>query len=507
MSFFKKNQPSAEVSAQQPELETSQDFTDPRLEFRITVDTQHVDDLYAALEHSYEDDPIVFSKVLERPVQKASLMASRDDKSFLLYGMVELESEKMVEPVFNLIQTSLRLLDEDVKLRELSGSFIVQNDDARILVAKGGSYSDRNQIIVSTGKIRTGYHSYSEAFSAPESSIESFRTHMEHIIGGMTLAMALAYDESRHTIEPETIQLTMPRQKTRLPDFGSFDQPKTSKTPEDISKQFGVEFPKVTFDEIGGQVKAKEEIQGLAFAITHPEVYAKWGTRPPKGILLHGPPGTGKTLLAKALASEANAAFYAITPSDITAKWYGESERKVKEIFEVAQKQEKAIIYFDELDAIIPRRDGGAHEATQRVVSTILQYLDGVKSSDSVMVVASTNRKDAIDAAMLRPGRLDRLVEVELPNESDRSEIFSIHAMRAEHLAGRVLFEDSVDYSELALQTEGFSGADIAEIVRRTLEMKVRTEAYGLEPSNVDVSDIRHEIEQYERNRPKPTND
>ena len=258
-----------------------------------------------------------------------------------------------------------------------------------------------------------------------------------------------------------------------------------------------IDRPNVTFDEIGGQETAKREVEGLAFALSNPDLYKKWGTRPPKGVLLYGPPGTGKTLMAKALASQAKARFLHIKASDIGSKWYGESEQIVEQIFQFAGENGKTIIYFDEIDSIAPPRDG-KHEATQKVIGTLLQNIDGIGSSDNVMIVASTNKLQNIDEAMLRPGRLDRLVDVGLPDEQGIKQIFGIHQQKVNKAADRELF-DGVDTEHIAEMMKGFSGADIAEIIRRTLEEKVRQEGIGKEPGLVTTGDIVGEIKAYER--------
>jgi ATP-dependent 26S proteasome regulatory subunit len=271
------------------------------------------------------------------------------------------------------------------------------------------------------------------------------------------------------------------------------------KTAESLKDKLQVEKPNISFEDIGGQDKAKREIQGLSFAIKNPELYKKWGTKPPKGILLYGPPGTGKTLMAKALATEADANFLSISISDITSKWYGESEKLMQEVFDLAKDSEgKTILFFDEVDAIAPERDN-ASEASRRIVSTMLTKLDGIGSNPNVMVVCATNRLEAIDPALTRPGRLDKLVEVPLPDADGRKQIFKIHIKQADKLAGRELF-NGVDFDEVVNKTDKTSGADIAEIIRRTLEEKVRQEgAYGSEPGAITTKDIVKEIEGYER--------
>lgn len=266
---------------------------------------------------------------------------------------------------------------------------------------------------------------------------------------------------------------------------------------EDITDTLEVNVDDVTFESIGGQQKAKTELEGLVFAVANPEIYKNWGTKPPKGILLHGPPGTGKTLLAKALAAKANARFLHIKSSDIGSMWYGESERIMQGIFAHADRDGgKSIIYFDEIDTVVPQRDG-SHEATQKVIGTLLQNIDGIDASSNITVLASTNRIDAVDSAMLRPGRLDKHIEVALPTSEERLEIFSVHMAIAERIAERTLFEN-IDTDNLAKTTERYSGADIAEVIRRALEQKVRQEGEQLNPTLVQNEDINAAIRAYE---------
>lgn len=266
-----------------------------------------------------------------------------------------------------------------------------------------------------------------------------------------------------------------------------------------LKKAIEIEKPNVSFEDVGGQEGAKREIQGLSFAIKNPDLYKKWGTKPPRGILLFGPPGTGKTLMAKALATEAEAKFYHVKVSDISSMWYGQSEKLMQGVFDLAKENGPSIIFFDEVDAIASQRDY-SHEATQRVVSILLENLDGMESCPNIMVVASTNRPGAVDPALKRPGRIDRLVEVPLPDAEGRKQIFTIHCAKAERIAEKPVFNE-VDWNGIVAQTDKMSGADIAEIVRRTLEDKVRKEGIGEEPGAVTTEDIAREIKAYERIR------
>ncbi|MGH2353109.1 MAG: ATP-binding protein [Chloroflexota bacterium] len=232
------------------------------------------------------------------------------------------------------------------------------------------------------------------------------------------------------------------------------------------------------FDEVGGQEDAKRELQAICLAIREPEAYRRWGARPPKGVLMYGPPGTGKTLLARCLAQESGARFVHVRATDIASKWYGEAERRLQAVFDQARRQPPAVLFFDEIDALARARED-SHEATHRVVSTLLENMDGLEETPGVMVVAATNRPEVVDPALTRPGRFDRLVEVPMPNRTGRQAIFRVHLRKAEQQAGRRLFEpmDGAAWDELLDASASFSGAEIAEVVRRALEAKVRAGA------------------------------
>ncbi|MBR9690692.1 ATP-binding protein [Candidatus Woesearchaeota archaeon] len=267
-----------------------------------------------------------------------------------------------------------------------------------------------------------------------------------------------------------------------------------------LLENISIERPNITFKDVGGQKKAKKEIASLSFAIKNPKLYESWGTTPAKGILLHGPPGTGKTLMAKALANEAEAVFYNVKVSDITNMWYGQSEKYMQEVFDLAKNNHKTIIFFDELDSLARDRYS-SHEASGRILTVMQENLDGISNIDNVMVVGSTNLKDKIDPALLRPGRFDRLIEVPLPDREGRYQIFEIHMKNAQNKAKRHLFEP-LNIEKILDMTNDYSGADIAEIVRRTLEEKVRVHAStGKEPGKINTPDLLNEINNYERNK------
>ncbi|MBI5166395.1 MAG: 26S protease regulatory subunit [candidate division NC10 bacterium] len=274
-----------------------------------------------------------------------------------------------------------------------------------------------------------------------------------------------------------------------------------------LEKRFGdlrgkmemVPSPEAPLEDIGGLGAAKREIQGLSFALRNPELHQRWGTTPPKGILLYGPPGTGKTLLAKALASLAQTVFYHLRIPNIISKWHADSGEVIQEVFALVKEAGRGILFLDEVDALA--LDRGSEEtrgASRRLVNTILENLDELKAYDQILVVASTNRPDAVDPALISPGRIDRLIEVPLPGSEDKRQILEIHQRKAERIAGRRLFQ-GLDYDSILARTVKMTGSDLAEVIRRTLEEKVRLEGSGGPAELVTTEDILREIENYRR--------
>ncbi|MEP7130134.1 MAG: CDC48 family AAA ATPase, partial [Sphingomicrobium sp.] len=244
-----------------------------------------------------------------------------------------------------------------------------------------------------------------------------------------------------------------------------------------------VEAPTVTWDDVGGLDEAQGRLrEGVELPLKHPEAFRRLGIRPAKGFLLYGPPGTGKTLLAKAAARESEANFIATKSSDLLSKWYGESEQQIARLFNRARQVAPTIIFFDELDSLVPMRGGGLGEpqVTERVVNTILAEMDGLEELHNVVVIGATNRPTLIDPALLRPGRFDELIYVGTPDTAGRRRILAIQT-RDMPLA------DDIDLESLAKRTERFTGADLEDLVRRAGLTALRG---GLDAAKVSMADF-----------------
>ena len=224
----------------------------------------------------------------------------------------------------------------------------------------------------------------------------------------------------------------------------------------------------ITYEDIGGLHGEVDRVREMIeLPMKHPEVFHKLGVEPPRGILMHGPPGTGKTLIAKAVANESGAHFLHIAGPEIMGKYYGESEQRLRDIFEEAEEKSPSIIFIDEIDSIAPKREDVYGEVERRVVAQLLSLMDGLEDRGHVVVIAATNRVNAIDPALRRPGRFDREVEIGVPDLDDRIEILQIH------VRGMPLCED-VNLYELAETTHGFVGADLSALTRESAMKALR---------------------------------
>ncbi|CAH8658706.1 unnamed protein product [Heterobilharzia americana] len=232
-----------------------------------------------------------------------------------------------------------------------------------------------------------------------------------------------------------------------------------------------VEVPNVTWNDIGGLETVKQELQELVqYPVEHPDKFLKFGMTPSKGVLFYGPPGCGKTLLAKAIANECQANFISIKGPELLTMWFGESEANVRDIFDKARQAAPCVLFFDELDSIAKARGGSVGDAggaADRVINQLLTEMDGMSAKKNVFIIGATNRPDIIDGAILRPGRLDQLIYIPLPDESSRVNILKAN-LRKSPIA------KDVDLNYLAKVTQGFSGADLTEICQRACKQAIR---------------------------------
>jgi transitional endoplasmic reticulum ATPase len=266
-----------------------------------------------------------------------------------------------------------------------------------------------------------------------------------------------------------------------------------------------IEVPAVRWNEIGGLESVKQElIEAVEWPLKYPEAFIAINTRPPKGVLLFGPPGTGKTMLAKAIATESEANFISIKGPELLSKYVGESEKAIRETFRKARQAAPTIIFFDEIDSMVPTR-GTAFDSgvTERIVSQILTEIDGLEELKNVVVVAATNRPDMVDPALLRPGRLERYIYIRPPDQNERELIFDIH------LKGKPLAAD-INVKELANRAQGYVGADIEAICHEAAIIALRDWIKpGMDRETVkkEVLNVRIQNEHFEKafNMVRPT--
>jgi transitional endoplasmic reticulum ATPase len=249
-----------------------------------------------------------------------------------------------------------------------------------------------------------------------------------------------------------------------------------------------VEVPTVRWIDVGGLGEVKQDLQeAVEWPLKKPEVFKRVGVEPPKGILLFGPPGCGKTMLARAVATESEANFISIKGPELFSKWVGESEKAIREVFRKGRTAAPSIIFFDELDSVVPRRGSGYGDSgvSERVISQLLTELDGIESLENVVVIGATNRPDIIDPAILRPGRFDRLIYVPAPDHATRYQILKLHtqAMPLAH---------DVDLDQLATQTQSYSGADLEAVCREAGLVSLRK---NIETKEVTLEDFRDGLE------------
>ena len=256
-----------------------------------------------------------------------------------------------------------------------------------------------------------------------------------------------------------------------------------------------VESPNVRWDDIGGLASVKQELmEAVEWPLAYPQLFSHMAATPPKGIMLFGPPGTGKTLMAKAVATESQANFISVKGPEFLSKWVGESEKAVRETFRKARQAAPTVLFFDEMDSIAPARGGGTSDShvTERVISQILSEMDGLEALHNVVVVAATNRPDIIDPALLRPGRFDRMIEIGMPDQEARLEILKIHTKKRP-LAG------DVDLAAISKKTDGYSGADLANVCNEAVMLAIREYVLAGKPQDEEeIAKYRIESRHFE---------
>ena len=251
-----------------------------------------------------------------------------------------------------------------------------------------------------------------------------------------------------------------------------------------------IEVPTVHWSDIGGLEEVKQDLsEAVEWPLKSPEIFKRLGIKPPKGILLYGPPGCGKTLLARAVATESEANFITIKGPEVFSKWVGESEKAIREVFRKARMAAPTVIFFDEIDSLLPRRGLGFADSgvTQRVISQLLTEMDGIVTLEDIVVIAATNRPDIVDPAVLRPGRFDRLIYVPQPDEKSRLEIFNIYTKN-------MPLTKDVDVAHLAIVTKNYSGADIEALCREAAMYALRKDVNAKEVTMTDFQEAMKRI-------------
>jgi len=269
-------------------------------------------------------------------------------------------------------------------------------------------------------------------------------------------------------LEDDTIDVEVLDQLAVTMDNFRFAKEKTN--PSAI-REVSVEIPNVTWEDVGGLEETKSELREMVqYPVEHPEMFQYFGMAASKGVLFYGPPGCGKTLLAKAIANECQANFISIKGPELLTMWFGESESNVRDIFDKARSAAPCVLFFDELDSIAKQRGGSAGDgggAADRVINQLLTEMDGMNSKKNVFIIGATNRPDIIDSAVMRPGRLDQLIYIPLPDKASRISIFNANTKNSP-------VNEEVDFNYMAEMTNGFSGADITEICQRACKTAIR---------------------------------
>jgi transitional endoplasmic reticulum ATPase len=323
--------------------------------------------------------------------------------------------------------------------------------DDKIYIQKADSLSAKRVVLAPTQQIRlVGGHQYLLRLLDGRPLMKGQRLRVETVSNPLSFIVISTQPSGPVTVTRNTILVVK----------------------EQIIEELEVHQTHLTYEDIGG---LRREIglirEMIELPLRHPEIFEKLGIEPPKGVLLHGPPGTGKTMIAKAVANETDANFVSISGPEIMSKYYGESEKQLREIFDEAEKAAPTVIFIDEIDSIAPKREEVTGEVERRVVAQLLSLMDGLKKRGQVIVIAATNRPNAVDAALRRGGRFDREIEIGIPNRNGRLEILQVHTR------GMPLSEEMSDEKgmrEIAEMTHGFVGADLASLCKEAAMHAIR---------------------------------
>lgn len=459
-------------------------------------DNKHPGEVYEAANKGHSGT--LAYKWLDKPLRNVQLTMASGRDDFNLYGTLEYkyhgttqnEAQRKTKATFEKVSELLskQAITESFEPYEQDSRLIFEAENGTPLALGVGSGEHENtQLQITTGYLEKDDGSRQVILSSLELEEAKFKNALSDILGALAVATEVTYKDIARRAMPEySIPVTPPNPKTaeKLPEA----QTQNEAQEESLHK------PEITFEDIGGQEELKQELKKLAAAISHPEVYKSWGAKPPKGLLFHGPPGTGKTMAARALAAEAGVPFFSASGSEFVEQFVGVGASRVRDLFTKAKENAPCIVFIDEIDGVGRQRgsggDGGSDEYAQ-TLDQLLTEMDGFEQNTNVTVVASTNRRDVLDPALLRPGRFDKELEVGMPDAAGRRHIFEIHSKKATESAGRELFEANVNLEEVARQSNNFNGADIAEVVRRVLEEKAYQEIQqGFRPPAVNMQEI-----------------
>lgn len=463
----------------------------------VLSDKDVVDSIYQSLRNGESGQ--IASLQMKSPLQVVAILAhSNGGESFDLSAHILVNREDFVgeERGMNEIMRDIVLElsdgidDEDGEEEEDIYYIVSTKSNGELLIT---AEDEGSVLSISMGGIAKYVGKEVKAEDSPKLTKENLQAYLTVILDVTGIAIQEFYkgsDTSRYSPVLEITKLIPVRQHNEHVIMAG-DR-------KSLLKRIEVKKDRLNYalDDVGGQEQAKEIVELCLLGFNSPEVYKKWGIEPPRALLFHGPAGTGKTLMAKVLASSSDSRFFNVRSIDIVSGCFGDSERALKDVFNYARKGEgRTIVFFDKIDVLAPSVKD-AYENAERVVGTLLFEMDELLDSPNVFVIGATDNLNGLDDVLKRESRFAHIVKLELPNAEERLEIFNIHINRAEDGAEGELFED-IDWGRIAGLIDGFSGADIAEVVRKTLERKVKEELYGGNPSLVSTEDLINTIQEY----------